>query len=85
MRVRITSVFERGYSTAFVRYEVGQVVDVDVSTAQRMQDAGCCEVLTPEVPVAVSLPEVAAPKPVVTPEEEPRAVVLPKVTKKAKR
>ena len=85
MRVRITSVFEKGFSTAFVRYEVGQVVDVDVSTAQRMQDAGCCEVLPPEVPVAVSLPEVAVPKPAVTLEVQPSAVGLPRLAKKAKR
>jgi hypothetical protein len=81
MRVRITSVFEQGYSTAFVRYEVGQVVDVDQAMLVRLQTAGCCE----EVPVAVSLPKMAPPPPVVTVPVTSAAVGLPRIAKKAKR
>lgn len=64
VRVRILEVIEHGFSTAFTRYEPGQVAEVQADLAARWLDAGRVEILPP------------LPPPVVVPPEPPRALVV---------
>lgn len=68
VRVRILEVIEHGFSTAYARYEPGQVAEVPSDLASRWLDSGRVEILPPLPP---------PPPPVVAPPEPPRAHEAP--------
>lgn len=72
VRVRILEVIEHGFSTAFTRYEPGQVAEVPANLAARWLDYGRVEILPPLPPPPPPPPPVVAPPPA-----PPRAMAEP--------